>query len=117
MSLEEKLTLALKAICPRAFPDFAPTDTLRPYITWQQIGGETIDIIDNTVPSKENAQVQINVWSDTRVEAKAMILQIEAAMIVSTAFQARAISACASDADPDTGRRCSRQDFSIWADR
>lgn len=117
MTLEEKLTVLLVAICPRTFPDIAPTDTPRPYVIWHQIGGQAINFIDNTLPSKENAEIQIGVWSDSRAEAKAKIKEIEAALTASTGFQARAIAASASDADPDTGRRCARQDWSIWADR
>lgn len=117
MTLEEKLVALLKSICPRTFPDFAPTDTQRPYVTWQQIGGDTVDFIDNAVPSQENALIQVNVWSDRRTEAKDVIKQIEAALIQAPGLQARPQGAAASDADPDMGRYCSRQDFSIWADR
>jgi hypothetical protein len=117
MTLEEKLVALLQAICPRTFPDFAPTDTARPYVTWQQIGGDAIDFFDNALPSKENALVQVNVWSDRRAEAKGLIKQIENALITSTAFDARPTAAAASDADSDMQRYCSRQDFSVWADR
>lgn len=117
MTLEEKLVALLLPICPRTFPDFAPPDTARPYVTWQQIGGETVDFSDNAVPSKENALVQINVWSDRRSEAKDIIKQIESALIGAIAFDARPTAAAASDADPDMARYCSRQDFAVWADR
>jgi hypothetical protein len=116
MALEEKLAVLLQAICPNTFPDFAPIGTPKPYVTWQQIGGDTVDTIDNVVPSIENALVQINVWSDRRLEAKALIKQIEAALISAQNLQARPTDAAVSDGDPDIGR-CSRQDFSIWADR
>ena len=117
MTLEEKLVMLLKAICQRTFPDYAPTDTARPYVTWQQIGGDVVDFVDSAIPSKENALIQINVWSDRRAEAKDLIKQIEAALITAAVFQARPAGAAASDADPDMARYCSRQDFSIWADR
>lgn len=117
MTLEEKLVVLLKAICPRTFPDFAPTETARPYVTWQQIGGDVVEFIDNAAPSQENALIQINVWSDRRAEAKDLIKQIEVSLIEAVVFQARPSGAAASDADPDMARYCSRQDFSIWADR
>lgn len=117
MTLEENLVVLLKAICPRTFPDFAPTDTTRPYVTWQQIGGDAVEFVDNAVPSKENALVQINVWSDRRAEAKDVIKQVEVALTTATVFQARPTGAAVSDADPDMARYCSRQDFTIWADR
>lgn len=116
-TLEEKLRTALLGICPNVFPDFAPPDTPRPYVTFQQLGGETVDCIDGTVPTKENALVQVNFWSDSRKEAKAAILQIEAELIQRTNLQASPQGAAVSDFDADMARYCSRQDFSIWADR
>jgi len=115
--LDEQLYLELAAVCPRVFPDFAPTDTERPYVTFQQIGGEAPGFIDRTVPSKENAHMQVNVWSDSRREAKVVIKAIEERLIGATAIQASPIAAAASDFDADMERYCSRQDFNIWADR
>jgi hypothetical protein len=117
MTLEEKLTALLRAICARSFSGFAPTSTLRPYVTYQQIGGEVPSFLDATVPSKENATIQISVWSDTSFEAKALIKQIEAAMITSTELQASPLAAAASDFDADIPVYSNRQDFSVWADR
>lgn len=117
MTLEEMLYAELTAVCPRVFPDFAPTDTPRPYVTWQQVGGESIQFMDRTVPSKENADIQISVWADTRKEAKATILAIEAQLIGATSVQASPIAAAISDFDADMERYCSRQDFDVWADR
>jgi hypothetical protein len=116
-TLEEKLYAVLTAICPRVFPDFAPVDTPRPYVTFQQFGGEVIDFITQDVPALENAAMQVNVWADSRVEAKATILLVEAALIGSTTLQASPQAAAVSDFDADMERYCSRQDFSIWADR
>lgn len=117
MTLEEKLYVELTAVCPHVFADFAPTDTPRPYVTYQQVGGEAIQFMDRTVPSKENADVQVSVWADTRKEAKAMILAIEAGLIGATSIQASPNSASVSDFDADMERYCSRQDFNVWADR
>jgi hypothetical protein len=117
MTLEEKLYVELTAVCPRVFTDFAPTDTVRPYVTYQQVGGETLQFMDRTVPSKENADIQVSVWADTRKEAKAMILAIEAQLINATSVQAGPIAASISDFDADMERYCSRQDFNVWADR
>lgn len=117
MSLESDLLTALNSICPRTYPDIAPLGTQRPYVTYQQIGGDVVIFVDNTVPSKENGLIQINVWADTRASAKTLIKQIEAALIANTSFQARPESASFSDYDDQGMVYCSRQDFSIWADR
>lgn len=117
MTLEEKLVAVLLTVCPRVYQDFAPTDTQRPYLTFQQIGGEAVDFVDRTIASKENALIQVNVYSDSRKEAKAMIQQIEIALIQATDFQASPQAAPSNDFDVDMERYSSMQDFSIWADR
>jgi hypothetical protein len=117
MSLDSDLCATLKTVCPRVFPDVAPVTTQRPYVTYQQIGGQAPNFVDNTVPSIENAEFQVNVWSATRKEAKDLIKQIEMALITSTAVQARPVAAARSDHDPDMELYGSMQDFSIWAPR
>ncbi len=117
MSLESDLQALLEAICPRVFADFAQLKTAKPYVTWQQIGGRAVTFVDNLVPSKENAYVQINVWSTTRSEAKTIAKQIESAMTTTTAFQARPVSAVVSDSDSDLHIYSTRQDFDCWANR
>jgi hypothetical protein len=117
MTLEELLQTELLAVCPRSFSDFAPTDTPRPYVTWQQVGGEALQFIDRTVPSKENAVIQVNVWADSRMQAKSLIRAIEVRLIGATSIQASPEAAAVSDFDPDMDRFCSRQDFNVWADR
>lgn len=117
MTVEADLFNVLKAICPRAYPDIAPTNTIRPYVTYQQIGGKAVSYVDPSIPSLKNGEYQINIWADTRTQASAMALQIEAALITANAFQARPLSAPASDYDYDMLVYGSRQDFSIWSDR
>jgi len=117
MGLDEKLTALLQAICPNTFCDFAPTNTPRPYVIWQQIGGDALTFIDGALPNKRNAWVQINVWSDRRSEATTLMLQIEAALVAAVQLQAEPMAAMSSDSDADLKRYGSQQDFNIWADR
>lgn len=117
MALESKLTAALKAVCPRTSPDFAPYGTARPYVTYQQIGGAVINPLAREVPNLENAEIQVDVWSDTRAEAKALIKQIEEALILETGFIAKPSAAAVSDYEADIPVYRSRQDFSIWCSR
>lgn len=117
MSLETDLVALLLTQCARVFPDVAPLSTARPYITWQQVGGDAPTFVDNTLPSTRNALIQVNVWSTTRAEATALMLQVEAALIASTALQARPNSALIAAHDEDTDLRGCMQDFSIWAPR
>jgi hypothetical protein len=117
MTVEANIYAVLQPICPRVFADFAPVATLRPYVTYQQTGGQVLNPIGNDVPNKQNGEFQINVWSDTRAVSAALMLQIEAAMRQATAFNARPLSSPASDFDADIPVYGSRQDFSVWSDR
>lgn len=117
MSLESSLFTVLSGVCPRTFPDVAPTTTVRPYVTYQQIGGDAVNFVDRLVPSKRNARVQVNVWADTRASAVSTMQAIEDAIRMSNLFQAEPESAMTSDYDTDMLVYGSAQDFSIWADR
>jgi len=114
MSLETDLHIRLTAICPRVFPDVAPGNTTRPYITWQQIGGRVLELVANEVPNVRHADIQINVWSSTRAEAVSLAQQIEAAMIQSGA---RPNSAHLATYEEDLNLYGTIQDFSVWATR
>lgn len=117
MTVEADLYNVLKAVCTRAFPDIAPTDTARPYITYQQIGGRVIAPLNKSVPDKQNGEFQINVWSDTRAEAASIALQVDAALRQAAAFVATPLSAPAADYDHDMLVYGARQEFSIWSSR
>lgn len=117
MTVEADIRAALLPVCARVFPDFAPVNETRPYVTYQQIGGEAPGFLGREVPSKQHGIFQINVWSNTRIEAAALAIQIEAAMVAATAFQASAESAPVADFDADVPVRGTRQDFGVWSDR
>lgn len=117
MSLETDLAATLRAICPRVFPDEAPTSTERPYVIFQQIGGAALGFLDSAIPSKRNALVQVDVWAATRAEANALALQIEAAMLAAQKFTGRPQGALRTMSEADLQLRGARQDFDIWADR
>lgn len=118
MTIETSIFTAIGSLCGgRLFPDFAPLGTAKPYVTYTQIGGEPVNYTDNFVPNLQNGRFQFNVFGITRPQCSALMLQIEAALIMSSAMQARPIGALASDYDHDMRIYESRQDFSIWAAR
>lgn len=117
MSLETLLYTELVAVCPRVFPDVAPTTTPRPYITCQQIGGESPQFIGRELTSKRNALVQINVWATTRNESMTLMLAVESRLTLATTIQASPSGAMHADIDDDTDLRTAIQDFIIWSDR
>lgn len=117
MSVEAQLFGVLKALCPRTFPDFAPVSTQRPYVTWQQVGGQPLRYLDNTAAEVRHSEIQVNVWADTRMSAVTLARQIEDALCDSTVFQATPNSESVSDFDADIPVYSCRQDFEIYAAR
>lgn len=118
MTVETDILAALTGIVSgRVFPDIAPVKTARPYITFQQIGGQTLQPLDNSLPDKKNGRFQVDVWASTRLQAAAIALQVEAALVGSVVFTCRAIGAHANRHEPDDGLYGTTQDFSVWSSR
>jgi hypothetical protein len=117
MSLESDLYTILVGVTPRVFPDYAPVNTVRPYVTFQQIGGQAINFVDRLIPNKRNAEIQVNVWASTRQETLTLIQAIEDAIRMSTAVQGEPLSAPIMDFDADVPVYGAMQDFTIWDDR
>ena len=88
MSMEADLTTLLKTVCPRVFPDVAPALTVKPFMTWQVLGGESLRFLDNAAPDKRNTYMQVSVYSTTRLEALALVRAAEAALCGSATFVA-----------------------------
>jgi hypothetical protein len=114
MTFEADLTTLLKTVCPRVKSDFAEVATTRPYITFQQVGGQVVTLLANTAPGIRQSEVQINVWSSTRPEAMQLVRAIEAAMCTATAFTARPAGDVVADFDADVPVYGARQDFRCW---
>lgn len=118
MTVESDIYNTLKTLVSnRVFPDIAPISTVKPYITYSQIGGEAISYIENTVPDGKIGRFQFNVWADTRASASSVMLGVEAALITATAFAARPIGASSSSYDYDMALYGSMQDFTIASTR
>lgn len=80
MSIETDMLAVIAAQCPRVVFGMAPFGTAKPYVTLQHIGGDPLDFLDNTAADKRNAQIQINTWADTALQAFTLIQSIEAAL-------------------------------------
>ena len=118
--LEEAIYAALSPlVSARVFPDVAPLDTPRPYITDQQVGGTAHAYVDKALPDHEHALVQLNVWADTCLAAALVRKLTEANLIAATAFEARPASGPISQHEPDLTPPGygTRQDFDIWTPR
>jgi hypothetical protein len=100
----------------RVFPDVGPEGVARPYITFQQVGGASINFIDAAIPSKRNGRFQLNVWADTRLQAATLARQVEDALRGVTALQTTVLGSPVADYEEDTKLYGAMQDFSLWTD-
>lgn len=115
MSVEATIYEALRAlVSDRVFPDVAPEETPRPYITYQQVGGNSVNFLDPTTPSKKNGRWQINVWADTRTEAAPLMRLVEDTLRGVLALQTTVLGAPIARYDEETKLRGMTQDFSFW---
>lgn len=98
-------------VSSRVYPDVAPDFAVKPFITYQQIGGKPANFLAG-IPSKKNGRFQISVWATTRVEAMDLIRQVEDSL--RTSMTATTEGGAVSLYDEETKLRGARQDFSIW---
>lgn len=118
MSMESDLVAVLQAVCPRVHPDIAPlATTVRPFITWQLIGGQALRHVDNTASAQRMSMVQINVWSFTRSESLTLARAVEDALCAATQFNARPNAELIAEVDEELSLYGTMQDFTILANR
>lgn len=95
----------------RVFPDTAPANTALPFVIYQKVGGVEPIYADGSLPDKENARVQVQVWARKRSEAASMMRQVKAALCAAPAL---AVPLGADVARNEDGFLGAQQDFSIW---
>ena len=118
MTVEANIKTALDPlVAGRVFPDFAPLGTPRPFVCYEQAGGEALSNLDGTLPDKKNGRFEVGVYADTRAQCAAIALQVESAMAASAAFQCTALHAPISDYAPDVKLYSSTQNFSVISAR
>ncbi len=113
MATEADMVTAVKAVVSRLYPDYADPSTLRPYATYQQVGGQAPNFLGGGVGGRRNVRMQFNVWADSRLQATSLMHQIEEVMKASPIF-ADANGALIARADSTTKLRGAQQDFSYW---
>lgn len=115
MSVESIIFDALRAlVSDRVFADVAPEEMQRPYITYQQVGGESVNFVDAAIPSKKNGRWQINVWADSRIDAAPLARLVEDTLRAVVALQTTVLGAPIARYDEETKLRGTTQDFSFW---
>jgi hypothetical protein len=118
MSMETLIFDTLKGIVAnRVYPGVAPDGVgSAPYITWQGAGGEAVNFVDGSQPSKGNARLQINVWATTIIQAKLVAQQAETALRAQLALSTTVLTGQFTRYDIETKRHGTYQFFSCWAD-
>lgn len=117
MSMETILRETLGPLAAdRVFPDVGPEKVERPYITYQQVGGDTVNFLGGDVPSQRNARVQINVWGASRQSVAELARAVEAAVRSTPSLRPTVLSSGIAVYEPDTKLYGSLQDFSFWTD-
>lgn len=117
MSVESSIFAALKSLVSnRVYRDIAPpTVTDLPRITFQQVGGSSINFVDSaTIPSKHNSRVQINVWHSRRDEANALAILVADTLRAYTALNTTVLSEHVAVYEEETKLYGTIQDFSFW---
>lgn len=118
MTTESLIYDTLKGLVSnRVFPDFADIGTVRPFICFEQAGGDALSFLDGTLPDKKHGRFAIGVYADSRASCAAIALQVESAMAAQTAFQSTAIHAPISDYARDVKIYSSTQNFSVFSPR
>lgn len=98
----------------RVFPDVADPGTQTPYITYQAVGGAPINFVTGDRPAKQNVRMQVNVWSQGRIEASEIGAQIEDALRAATELQTEVSTGRVATYDETTQYRGTMQDFSLF---
>ena len=98
----------------RVFPDFAPTGTALPFMTFQQVGGDPINFVGGDIPDKERVRVQVNVWAATRTEASDLGRQAEHALRAVAGLQTEVLTGRIATYDETTEYRGTMQDFAFF---
>lgn len=118
MTVEASIFSAITGLVSgRVYPDVAPAGVARPYIVYQQVGGEAHQYLDSALPTKKNGRFQVAIWGLSRATVSALALAAEDAIVASSAFQATPIGAPVGDYEADTMLYGARIDFSIWSAR
>lgn len=115
MIIEDRIIAALEGLVDgRVCADMAEEGTERPYIVFQNVGGQPLSFIDGSAPDKEFARVQVSVWCATRSEASALGKLVEDTLRATTALRTDVLTGRAAVFDEETQLRGTRQDFRFF---
>ena len=97
----------------RVYPDAAPQGVARPYVVWQEISDVPENGLDGAL-GLDNFRVQVTCWAEKATDARALLVQVIAAMAASAQFKSLLADRRALPFEPDTKLFGSQADFSVW---
>lgn len=97
----------------RLYPDTAPDVPVFPYITYQQVGGNSRWFTEKAKPSHKHARLQFNVWARTRDAANRIARQIEDRFMTGP-FDAEPYGEFVALYEEKLKLYGTRQDFGVW---
>jgi hypothetical protein len=117
VSLESDVLAVLQAQCPRVYPSQAPLNTVRPFLTYDHLGGDALRYMDGTAANKRMAQLQVTVWAADKPTAITLMLAVEEAMCTAAAFSCAPVGALQSGYEYEGEIFRSFQEFSVLGAR
>lgn len=114
MSLESDIKSLLASLAGgRIYPDTMPDKPTFPCIVYQQVGGKAVEYVAGKVANKDNARLQVMVWSKTRLEAST-IARAARVLIVEGAMKGKTYAAPVSLYEEPLKLYGNRTDYSVW---
>jgi hypothetical protein len=96
----------------RVYPSTLPDNPTFPLIVYQQVGGQVVEYLEGTIGDKDNARIQIVVWSKTQLEASSIARSIRTTLVGS--LSATTLAAPVSLYEEELKLYGSRTDYSLW---
>lgn len=111
--IEEDIHEALEPLFgDRVYPDTAPQGAVRPFCTFQQVGGQAPNTLCGGT-TQRNGIFQFNVWGKTREQSSDLMRQAEV-ILTGTTLRGVAQAALVARWDPTTRTYGAQQDISFW---
>jgi hypothetical protein len=96
----------------RVYPDTPPDNPTFPLIVYQQVGGQAVEYLEGVLADKDNARIQIVVWSKTRLEASSIARSARDELVGT--LTATTLAAPVSLYEEELKIYGSRTDYSVW---
>lgn len=113
MSIEASIKTAIGSlVSSRVYPDVTPDNPVFPLIVYQQVGGQAVESMEGTIADKDNARMQVVVWSKTRLEATTIARSARSALV--STLNAITYAAPVSLYDEALKLYGARTDYSLW---